>query len=357
MPDTFTKRGSTRAITAEAAGLEELGRAALTGGAPVVRLMSVDPTMTALKTARLSPTSPTAHAAAEFGRRLARTHAFCPEGTRVFGQAPAGLRDTSAGLNQEPTGLNQEPTRLSEDLTQQDRTTNTRHIIAAMGDAPLPLVPMGSAARNWGEFYAEDRILPYLPDSLRNRSISPEGHRIIEQLCEKLRDGTFDSPQPKLVTADAALLHGDLWAGNIFWTHNTSDLHERVLMGNHETSHPSAAITSNRESKELLETQNISRAANNRQIANSQEGTDAVVAVLIDPASQGGHAESDLAQLTVFSAPFTERIYNSYHEVSPLADGWRERISLHQLHILIVHAALFGGSYGAQTISVARRYV
>lgn len=107
-----------------------------------MRLMSVDPTMTALETARLSPTSPTAHAAAEFGRRLARTHAFCPEGTRVFGQAPAGLRDTSAGLNQEPTGLNQEPTRLSEDLTQQDRTTNTRHIIAAMGDAPLPLVPM-----------------------------------------------------------------------------------------------------------------------------------------------------------------------------------------------------------------------
>lgn len=121
-----------------------------------------------------------------------------------------------------------------------------------MGDAPLPLVPMGSAARNWGEFYAEDRILPYLPDSLRNRSISPEGHRIIERNQEKLQT-EIDQRQPKLVTVDAALLHGDLWAGNIFWTRNTSDLHERVLMGNHETSHPSAAITSNRESKELLE--------------------------------------------------------------------------------------------------------
>ena len=80
------------------------------------------------------------------------------------------------------------------------------------------------------------------------------------------------------------------------------------------------------------------------------------MAVLIDPASQGGHAESDLAQLTVFGAPFTDRIYAAYDEASPLADGWRERVGLHRLHILIVHAALFGRAYGRQTVREASAY-
>ncbi|MFT3944257.1 MAG: fructosamine kinase family protein [Ancrocorticia sp.] len=239
-----------------------------------------------------------------------------------------------------------------------------------MGDAPLLLVSAGSSARKWGEFYAQDRLLPYLPDALRNGSIGTGGQRIIEQLCEKLRDGAFDSPQPKLVTTDAALLHGDLWAGNIFWTRDTSDLDERVLMRNPKLRYTSTSIASSREAREILGTRNVSYVADTRETADSRrrtaEGPEVadsrrqvtdVVAVLIDPACQGGHAESDLAQLTVFSAPFTERIYHSYHEVSPFADGWRERIGLHQLHILMVHAALFGGSYGVQTISVARKYI
>ncbi len=388
MLDTFTKRGSRRAIAAEAAGLEELAQAALAGGAPVVRLVSVDTAKTSLTTARLSPGAPTAHAAEEFGRRLAHTHAFCPaEGSRVFGQAPAGLDQAPAGLDHAPAGLNQAPAGLddapaeldqapaglNEALTRLDLTASTPptseaiapahkpptpappaphtpQIIAAMGDAPLHLVPAGSPARNWGEFYAQDRLLPYLPDALRNGSISTEGRKTIEHLCEKLRDGTFDSSQPKLVTADAALLHGDLWAGNILWTRNTADLHERVLMRRPETLHASAAITSDRETREWFKSENLSAT-------DGREARDEVVAVLIDPACQGGHAESDLAQLTVFSAPFTERIYSAYHEASPLTDGWRERIGLHQLHILIVHAALFGGSYGAQTLATARKYV
>jgi fructosamine-3-kinase len=31
--------------------------------------------------------------------------------------------------------------------------------------------------------------------------------------------------------------------------------------------------------------------------------------------------------------------------VWPLPDGWRERVPLHQLHLLLVHTAVFGGSY------------
>ena len=78
--------------------------------------------------------------------------------------------------------------------------------------------------------------------------------------------------------------------------------------------------------------------------------------VLIDPLAQGAHGETDLAALGVFGQRHLERIVAGYDEASPLADGWRERVGLHQLHLLIIHAFLFGGSYGAETASVARRY-
>ena len=39
----------------------------------------------------------------------------------------------------------------------------------------------------------------------------------------------------------------------------------------------------------------------------------------------------------------------------PLADGWEERVPLHQLFPLLVHACLFGGGYGARAGDMARR--
>src|SRR3979409_1320444 len=43
----------------------------------------------------------------------------------------------------------------------------------------------------------------------------------------------------------------------------------------------------------------------------------------------------------------------AYQEAYPLAAGWRERMPLHQLHPLLVHAALFAGGYGRQAASAA----
>jgi hypothetical protein len=37
-----------------------------------------------------------------------------------------------------------------------------------------------------------------------------------------------------------------------------------------------------------------------------------------------------------------------------LADGWRSRVPLHQLHPLLVHAVMFGGGYGARAGQAAR---
>ena len=69
--------------------------------------------------------------------------------------------------------------------------------------------------------------------------------------------------------------------------------------------------------------------------------------VLIDPAVYGGHREVDLAMLALFG-PLPETLLAAYREVWPLAEGWRDRLPLHQLYPLTAHAVLFGGAYGAQ---------
>ena len=122
------------------------------------------------------------------------------------------------------------------------------------------------------------------------------------ELWSALARGALDHDQPELVRRDgvAARIHGDMWSGNIMWT-------------------PDGAT-------------------------------------LIDPAAQGGHAEEDLASLSVFGAPFTERIRAAYDEESPLAPGWQERIELHQVHMLVMHCAVFGRSYVGPTVSIARRW-
>lgn len=72
--------------------------------------------------------------------------------------------------------------------------------------------------------------------------------------------------------------------------------------------------------------------------------------------AHGAHGETDLAALGVFGQRYLERIYAAYNEVSPLAAGWQERIGLHSLHIIMIHAFLFGGGYGLEAEGLARAY-
>lgn len=76
---------------------------------------------------------------------------------------------------------------------------------------------------------------------------------------------------------------------------------------------------------------------------------------VIDPAAHGGHRETDLAMMRLFGG-FGLHAFAAYDEVFPLADGWEERIALHQLHPLLVHATLFGGTYVESAIAAARSY-
>ena len=68
--------------------------------------------------------------------------------------------------------------------------------------------------------------------------------------------------------------------------------------------------------------------------------------VLIDPAASGGHRETDLAMLRLFGT-VSPAFLAAYEEARPLAPGHERRVPLHQVFPLLVHAALFGGGYGA----------
>jgi fructosamine-3-kinase len=77
---------------------------------------------------------------------------------------------------------------------------------------------------------------------------------------------------------------------------------------------------------------------------------------VIDPAAYCGHREVDLAMLALFGLPQLERVLDAYQESHPLTEGWEERIGLHQLFPLLVHAVLNGSGYGARAATLAARY-
>jgi len=76
---------------------------------------------------------------------------------------------------------------------------------------------------------------------------------------------------------------------------------------------------------------------------------------IVDPAAYGGHREVDLAMLHLFGRPEPATM-SAYQEVTPLTDGWRERLALWQLEPLLTHTVMFGGGYGAQARQVLQRF-
>ena len=76
---------------------------------------------------------------------------------------------------------------------------------------------------------------------------------------------------------------------------------------------------------------------------------------LIDPSVHGGHPEEDLAMLALFGS-VPAWLLGAYRELLPLQPGWEERVALFQLPPLLVHAVLFGGGYRGQAKDVARRF-
>jgi len=145
---------------------------------------------------------------------------------------------------------------------------------------------------SWGVFYARDRVLPYLDAALRVGGVTDAAARLVRDACDRITAGDFDDAEPP------ARLHGDLWNGNVLWS-------------------PGGVV-------------------------------------LIDPAAHGGHRETDLAMLALFGCPHLNDVLAGYESAHPLRAGWRERVPLHQMHPLAVHAAGHGPAYGAALAEAAR---
>ena len=176
------------------------------------------------------------------------------------------------------------------------------------GRARTPYVAQEEAASTWGEFFAEHRVMNYVRTLVDRGDFDGAEKDLFERVASRLSAGEYDAPQPALVResgAACARLHGDLWAGNVLWDGDP------------------AARTGG---------------------------------ALIDPMAYGGHAETDLAMLALFGYPYLDEVLLGYDEASPLADGWRERVGLHQLAPLLLHCVLFGGWYLDEAVAMARRY-
>jgi fructosamine-3-kinase len=70
---------------------------------------------------------------------------------------------------------------------------------------------------------------------------------------------------------------------------------------------------------------------------------DGRLAALIDPACYYGHAEVDLAMLSLFGEPPVE-FWSAYGEIEL---GWEERCPIYQLFPALVHMRLFGSAYAS----------
>lgn len=144
---------------------------------------------------------------------------------------------------------------------------------------------------SWTEFFPSQRLLPLARLAQDSGALPEESIAELEHVALSVdRYGGTDEPP--------SILHGDLWAGN-----------RLVSIGG--------------------------------------------ASWLIDPAAHGGHREFDLAMMRLFGG-FGWECFEAYQDVFPLADGWKQRIPLHQLAPLVVHAIKFGSSYVPATQSALR---
>lgn len=134
---------------------------------------------------------------------------------------------------------------------------------------------------NGYDFFFEHRLLPQAGLALYKGLLSKATYDALFRLRTHL---------PDLIPNDRpALLHGDLWSGNVLVNENNKP-------------------------------------------------------ALVDPAVYYGFREAELAFTKLF-AGFDEYFYDAYKEVFPLHPGFDERVAIYNLYPLLVHVNLFGSGY------------
>ena len=166
--------GPTGVLTAEARGLEWLGRCF---GSPVISPVAWDDHLLVLPL--VEQREPSASAAERLGRQLAGTHLT---GADTFGADWPGY----------------------------------------IGPLPLDNTP----ARTWPRFYAEQRLRPYLRRALDQGALTPADARAVEKVVDAVED-LAGEPEPP------ARIHGDLWSGNVLWRDRDAVLIDPAAHGGH----------------------------------------------------------------------------------------------------------------------------
>jgi len=154
------------------------------------------------------------------------------------------------------------------------------------------LIQPNSLTETWAEFYAEQRILPLVKKVFDKALFTKEDTEAAETICCKLSSLFPDEPP--------ALLHGDLWSGNVM-------------------------------------------ACSNNEAA------------IYDPAVYYGHREMDIAMTLLFGG-FDSAFYQHYQDIYPLQSGWQQRVALCQLYPLLFHLNLFGSGYYNRVKNVLDNY-
>jgi fructosamine-3-kinase len=135
---------------------------------------------------------------------------------------------------------------------------------------------------NWVEFWTEHR-LGYQLQLAKRRGFSC---RVSDQQLFEIIPSLFKNYQPL-----PAMVHGDLWGGNVSFTNGEP--------------------------------------------------------VIFDPALYFGDREVDLAMTELFGG-FSAQFYQAYDLAFPLDAGYKQRKTLYNLYHILNHFNLFGGGYGRQ---------
>ncbi len=148
---------------------------------------------------------------------------------------------------------------------------------------------------DWVVFFRECRLRPQIALAQRNRLLSTTQQHQLERLLTRLPDWLG------MMAHTPALLHGDLWRGN-------------VLAGAGD------------------------------------------IPVLLDPAVYYGEREAEIAYTELFGR-FPEPFYRAYHATYPLDAGYALRRDLYNLYHLLNHLNLFGESYRSSISAVLAQVV
>jgi fructosamine-3-kinase len=145
--------------------------------------------------------------------------------------------------------------------------------------------------KSWKSFFVECRLLPQIELAA---GLIPSGlRRDLEKLIDNLEN--------ILVDEDPALIHGDLWSGNV--------------------------------------------------LAGAEEEV-----VLIDPAVYYANREIELAFTKLFGG-FADSFYRSYNAIFPIKSEFEERAEVYNLYPLLVHLNMFGLSYLGAIKEILRKFI